>query len=292
MKLFAIITTYYPDLNLLKNNISAFCDYVDDIYIWDNTPGELNCNLLNTAKQYKAKVFRLGNNVGLSVALNICYEIAKENGATHLLTMDQDSVWEDFEKFKKFYLKINKEVICGPSVNLSSNQDLKEEYHIITSGTIIPISILKQINGYCECFKIDGIDMEICDRARSFGYKVYSSGMGKLSQNFGDQIYHNLLGRKLTQLNYSVNRIYETAKSLAINGRAYKQEYFFLIKVILKVILGNSLGILIYENKPFPKIKARIKGFIDGIRYNLDKLEKSRHTLSQNIRRESIQIID
>ena len=34
----AIVVTYYPDKQLLGDNIAAFIDHVDKVLVWENTP--------------------------------------------------------------------------------------------------------------------------------------------------------------------------------------------------------------------------------------------------------------
>ena len=262
MKLLAIVITYYPDLPLLAKNISAYHKDVNGIVIWDNTPGKIDGEFQSLC------------------ALNLCTIYARKNGYTHLLTMDQDSVWSNFKQFKEFYIRQNRDFICGPSVNNRTNELLKKELHIITSGTIMPIKILDVIGGYCESFKLDGIDMEVCDRARLFGYDVFSSKMGELYQNFGDQIKKNILGLEFTQLNYSPERIYENAKSLSIIGRAYSQEKYYWLNVFVKIFLG-SMCRFVLENQSLIKIKSLIKGFNDGFKFKLKELELNRLKLSK-----------
>lgn len=106
MKLLSVIVSYFPNFQDLIKGINSIINDVDQIIIWENTPlNEVNYNKNQLLEQYPKIVFlREKDNVGIGRALNQAAKYALENGFTHLLTMDQDSFFEEGEllTFKKF----------------------------------------------------------------------------------------------------------------------------------------------------------------------------------------------
>ena len=69
--IFAVLILYKPKLNEVKYNIQQFIDKVDELLLWDNTPGGLS----EEAKLYllfspKISYKTLFENMGVSYALN------------------------------------------------------------------------------------------------------------------------------------------------------------------------------------------------------------------------------
>jgi len=289
MKLIGIVVTYFPDLKLLDENLSKFINDIDELIIFDNSPLDYRIKLQVISQKYNASIWGNGSNWGISVALNLCSRYAYKKGYTHMLTMDQDSIWDNFSRFKKFVEYQNNDNIFGPSINNHTNEILRSELHIITSGTIMPLNTLKRIGGYHELFKIDGIDNEVCDRARMYGYNVYSSSMGALKQTFGSQIYHKVGFFKFTVLQYSPNRLYENIKCLIITGRKYKQEKYNWTNKIIKLCVFNALKILFFEKNRIKKMEAIFKGFRDGFKLDKNILDVSRAYISDQIPLHTVQ---
>ena len=96
-RILAIVVTYYPEKELLEKNVSAFINDVEKILIWENTP---NDKKLLYRFLSDPKVDYCGDGVNsISHALNYAWKYAETNGYNYLLTMDQDSVFENFSLF-------------------------------------------------------------------------------------------------------------------------------------------------------------------------------------------------
>ena len=96
-KILAIVVTYYPEKELLERNVQAFIDHVDKVLIWENTPSP---DKLDYRFIEHEKVVYYGDGINsISRALNYAWEYANENGFDYLLTMDQDSYFENFDYY-------------------------------------------------------------------------------------------------------------------------------------------------------------------------------------------------
>ena len=97
LKLGAVVISYdYSDEQLFEN-VKRYIDDVDLMIIWDNTPQERKKlrNEFWINQKTKTLIQTTGKNEGIGYALNRAVECAKQYECTHLLTMDQDSIWRD-----------------------------------------------------------------------------------------------------------------------------------------------------------------------------------------------------
>ena len=98
-----------------------------------------------------------------------------------LLTMDQDSSFEG--DFLKKYITCTaqftgKEDVAMFGVNYLERIDQKDYcnsravIHLITSGSIMNLSLFKNIGGFDEKLFIDEVDLEYCFNSLSKGFKI------------------------------------------------------------------------------------------------------------------------
>lgn len=269
----AVVITYNPDKILLQKNIDSFIDYVDKVLIWNNTPNDIrneSCKIY--ADDHKVIYKGAGDNVGIPKALNYAWKYAFNKGYDYLLTMDQDSVWYDFESYRDAVFKKNKDelCICGPyaleNINSKpSNNGFVINRWQITSGMLIKTELLDAIGGYNEFFKVDCVDIEFCLRAKHKGYYSYYCSNGFLRQQYGLPFTVGFCGRTISYVYYSPFRVEGIFEGHLLLYRKYKESS--LISDIKKNYLRNSIKALIL-GKNVPRIalfKAMALGFIKGI---------------------------
>lgn len=268
-RILSIIIVYNPDLDLLLKNIKSFVQDIDLLLIWENTT--LSDEQKRTISQISPSKIIYHNemqNKGISYPLNYAWKYAQQHDFNFLLTMDQDSIWENFNLYINNCLKrvSYEQAIFGPSLDININQQLFiPKKYVITSGCFIPISILNKIGGYETNFFVDGIDIELCHRARTFGYNTYKVNHCRLIQRFGNPQVINILGFKYTTLNYSAQRLYNILYSHFIIIRKYK-DTFLLKQVLTLYILKTPIKIILGEKNKWDKLKAIYKGLSKGLK--------------------------
>ena len=89
MKLAGVVVLYNPDQKVIQN-ITSYINEVDVLYLVDNSSKDNS--LLFTHE--KAKYIPLHGNTGIAHALKVGATKAIDNGFHYLLTMDQDSMFE------------------------------------------------------------------------------------------------------------------------------------------------------------------------------------------------------
>lgn len=269
MKILAIVVTYHPEKELLEKNISAFIEDVDKVLVWENTP---ESEKFYYRFIYHEKVEYCGDGINsISRALNYAWRYARDNGYEYLLTMDQDSVWKNFKSFLEKTV-CNSSVpygIYGPCINRECNKELYYPKELITSGMLVPISVLNKVDGYNELFRIDGIDTWLCCVANEYGISSYEISGCFLEQRFGGLHKTSFLGHIFFTLDYPSWRLYEIYKSYVIIMRRFKVSHDLKMHFWTVIMWKDLVKILIVEKDKINKFKNIYRGVKDGLLFNL-----------------------
>ena len=264
----SIIVVYNPKVDLLVKDICSFIKNVDLLIIWQNSV------LSDDVREYISSLGNIifagnGINQGIPTALNYALSYAIKNGYDYLLTMDQDSVLENFDNYKNTVIKKNQEKSCivgayQTFLESKLSEDIFSEYKwVITSGTIFPIRVLKEIGGFETSFFIDTVDIEVCIRARKYGYKCYICRTGKLIQKYGVKHTIKMLNKTINYVVYSPDRIYGIFRNLTMLLITYRNKEISYELFTFSFIVIKSA---VFEKRNRTKsLLAMLSGIIDGI---------------------------
>jgi rhamnosyltransferase len=273
-KFSAVVVTYYPQVEELIVNIKKFIDFVDKLIIWENTPITDRKIYHVLLPEYNDKIIFLGTNKneGIAYALNRSTEWSIENEFSHMLTMDQDSLWDNFEFFKLQILKysINPGIgIFAPVIYEQHKNHLPEMTIVkdaITSGSVYNLKMINEIGGFREDFFIDAVDLEFCYWANRNGFKTIVLGDSYLKQKYGNVSVHKFLSRTYQTLNYSAARLFYIVRNHIFLWKEYPELSRFQKKRILRVyILGRLKEVCMFEKDKFGKIFSVFRGILYGI---------------------------
>ena len=277
MKILAIVTAYNPEPDLLVRSIASYIDGVDTLLIWRNSPVDEKGI---ASKFADGKIVFCGDctNAGIPKALNFARRFALENTYSHLLTIDQDSVWEDFKAFLGSATADSApKGIFGPKINgtagdpeylkgMPAGQTYIPYPFILTSGMLISSDILKRAGDWDESFFVDGVDMQFVFQAREHGIESYRTTAGNLVHRLGDTRTKSFLGKKYTVHNYSPDRLHDLYCSHIKILRKYKSASIMAPLFRRQNYRQRPLRILLGEKDKFRKIAAIISGIRDGRR--------------------------
>ena len=264
----SIIVVYNPKVDLLVKDICSFIKNVDLLIIWQNSV------LSDDVREYISSLGNIifagnGINQGIPTALNFALSYAIKNGYDYLLTMDQDSVLENFDNYKNTVIKKNQEKTCivgayQTFLESKLSEDIFSEYKwVITSGTIFPIRLLNEIGGFETSFFIDTVDIEVCIRARKYGYKCYICRTGKLIQKYGVKHTIKMLNKTINYVVYSPDRIYGIFRNLTMLLITYRNKEISYELFTFSFIVIKSA---VFEKRNRTKsLLAMLSGIIDGI---------------------------
>lgn len=270
IRLCAVVVTYHPNVTEVIENINRYIDDIDHLIIWRNTPYGSQSSDIQVDNQalepYKDKVSFMGTGVneGIAYPLNQAAKWAVVYGYTHLLTMDQDSYWEDFPVFKaQFIHAATKYKIIAPNVNwVWPKQDVKEANICITSGATYDLKLFEEVGYFCEDYFIDAIDTEMCYRALEHGYPTAILGHCNLKQHFG-----NTEKKKYCSTShYSPFRRYHIMRNHIWLWRNHSQIMDIAQKKRTAMMFPReTYKILAFEKFKFQKLRMLCKGVYDGL---------------------------
>lgn len=274
-KFYGTTILYNPNFQEVITNIESYIDYLDRLYIIDNSEQDSYKKLENyIKKKKKIEYFWLGENKGIAKALNIGKNKAIAENVDYFLTMDQDSSFGN--KFEEMlnWIKNNenlleKVAIISPLHYIKDNEIIKkssieEKSVVMASGNILNLEIIKEIGDFNEDFFIDEVDHEFCYRIREKGYKILCMNNIQLIHRLGE--LKNYYFFSVTNHNY-IRRYYITRNKL------YMMKMF--PKLRIKYLVGITIDffkILYFEKDKKRKIKYFFKGIKDFLNNKKGKL--------------------
>ncbi len=210
----AVIVTYNPDYSLLEQNISSLSKQVDRIIIVKNSGEEFDNRICNSL----VEKIQLKTNFGIAYAQNRGIEKAIDFGANFVLFSDQDTIFPDdyikkcieiYENNKSSYKiaavvplffnenkqELSRVMITKTKAISPETNKIYSLAHAISSGSFIPVSVLKVIGFMNERMFIDYVDNEWCWRATREGFSIICDTGLVISHSMGDN-YKKVLGRK------------------------------------------------------------------------------------------------
>ena len=273
MKLCVVVITYFPKIQDTVNNIYQYIEHIDHLIIWENTPIDERDKYKIVIPKYSNKISYMGveRNMGIAYPINKSIKWARQNGYTHIMTMDQDSEWADFISYKKEIGICEENNIAAyvPTIHniYTGRTQSQENQPIITSGTIHPISIFKHIGLFREDYFIDCIDTEFYYRSIVNNYKVKAITHGILKQKFGDTKQISIFGFYTS--GYTAFRRYHICRNNIWMWKEYRDhnilpKNFFFQEIILNIILKQTIKIALWESDKLNKIFSLYKGLYCG----------------------------
>lgn len=202
----AVISAYHPPAEL-AGRATALLDQVDRVVVVDD--GTASARALGFADE-RILVEELARNVGIAGALNRGIRLARSLGATHVLTLDQDSdVHEGYvaaalasmAEYRARGLRPGAVVpasVAGDPVTTigRSNRALDP----IQSGQVITMEAFDRLGGFDERFVIDAVDSEFTLRLRHFGWELLVVPGTDLGHSLGELTPLTIGGRHVRVL--------------------------------------------------------------------------------------------
>lgn len=259
MKLAAVVILYNP-MGGVYENIVSYGKMVDYLIVIDNSEFPDNSILEQIKTLKNVEIHSNTVNLGVSRALNIAAEIALKKGFKWMLTMDQDSKFEDaqFVAYKECMNRYSEDSHLGivginyesDSLKSSLQCDLKHVPIVITSGSVVNLKIYKQVGGFDESLFIDEVDSEYCYRLRKHTFKVCKFQNIYLTHNLGQMISHrNLITGRIFQRNiHSPIRIYYMTRNYLYVYFKYRKEFKNELKQNGFVVLNRVKNAILYSN--------------------------------------------
>lgn len=190
------------------------------LYVFDNSPSETKVKDI-TKYCSNIKYITAGKNLGLGVGLSVINATAYYEEYSSLIFFDQDTEFtvETLSYIYRFYCSKKSDGIEKYAVVMftSRTDDSKLEYEVkdvlvtISSGSLFILDRLVKLNWHNEKYFVDGVDYEVCLRARLKGFKV---GVCHNTPGFDHAIeqpdkFVRLCGKSIPLRRYNVTRIFD-----------------------------------------------------------------------------------
>lgn len=274
-----IIVSYNPDYEKLNTILESLLFQEIKIILVKNSqePVNLKFDLIN-----RIICIQLCKNMGIAYAQNVGIAEARKLESNWILFSDQDTKYPGnyvqklisiscehklknigalcpvfFDEIRNSYgaLTVGKTKLQIPEIGR-----IYELAHTISSGTLVPVSILDQVGGMDEKLFIDFVDNEWCWRLNSYGYKIYCITDVCIHHQLGDKIVKKfgikIVSRSQMRFYYIIRNGYYLTKTHYLSKSESFKYKLMLFKKMLEFILLYGFSV---KNIEFLK-KAKKNG--------------------------------
>jgi rhamnosyltransferase len=276
-RLIACVILYEPDDAVIKN-IDSYINYIDKLLIYDNSLTSKEFLFSNHSHKENIIYHFLHGNKGIASALNLAGREAIELGYQWLLTMDQDSSFNDYEFFRIFNEQTNKETtaIYAP-VHVDEydpNQSVQDVMFAMTSGNLLNLEIFKQIGGFEDKLFIDEVDHDYCLKAKNDGYSIKKICVS-INHSVGKHRNVSMFGRQEVFFIHTPLRLYYIVRNNFYVFQKYNNTFPQLVEHRKKMLRKSLIGNLVFDLIRAPqKLYYIIKGYMDFRNNRFGKLSK------------------
>lgn len=279
MKIAGTVIWYNPDEENISN-IETYIDYIDKLYIVDNSKNN-NSGLTENLKAEKIEYIPNKKNLGIAKALNIGCEKAADKGYEWILTMDQDSSFEKNEAKKYFrvfeYIENKKIGIISPNHVLKNDTNKIDENrtfiktdHVMASGNLLNLGVWNKVGRFDESLFIDEVDSDICLKVIDKGYKIIQLSKVKMFHELGSLQKRKFFFRNISVLNHNYIRKYYITRNkfyMWSKYKKYRMRYTYYI-------LNDFFKVVFYEKDKRRKLKYMFKGINDFFQNKMGGLDE------------------
>ena len=287
MKRYAgIVVLYQPKLKVYENMLT-YLEPLECVFVMDNST-EYNQELIDKIQANPKCIYlSMNGNLGLASALNKGCHMAYEKGFDYILTMDQDSSFEEgavsrlIEKAEQGTEKMG---IIAPNVTavypdsqtgerktayvLQAEDGEYDQTWVMTSGSLMNLTAFEDVGGFDEDFFIAHIDVDFGIRLTLARYETKMLGNAMIYQRFGHSMPKKILWKTVYPWYEAPDRTYYLFRNHTYMMKKYGKE----IKPLVHVSLANHLiKILLFEDKKWKKIWCAWLGYLDGRKGKMGK---------------------
>ena len=280
MKIAACVIVYNPDESIIQN-IQSYINYINRLYLIDNSES-INISLHNSFNSLShITIIHNGNNEGIAKRLNQACGLAINDGFNYLLTMDQDSYFDESAILKYFGCieTINEKNASMFGINyrqkkIEENCSYKEVKFLITSGSVINLKTYPTIGGFDENIFIDFVDTEYCFRSIQKGFKIIELSNIYMHHSLGESVekYSLKTLKKTSRSFHSATRLYYMTRNFFYIDYIYKKDFSAELKILKKDLVNRIKNKILYGSKRFRTLKTLYKAIKDFRANKMGKL--------------------
>lgn len=263
-QVYAVVVWFHPTAVEVEA-IRLYRNEVAGVIVVDNSDTD---NRALLADDPSVTYMPLLQNRGIAAALNVGCRWAQEAGAVWVLTMDQDSRWDQHSVTQYIaeanrYEQLSSTAIFSPFQDCDGRPD-KHHRHgryeqrqvVMCSGNLLRLSAWQEVNGFQETFFIDYVDDEICCHVRNRGWQVVRTNNILLSHSLGNGV-QTIGATRHIYVAHPAWRYYYIAR----NARRMQQLYPTMRKYYAKQLRKYVKRLLLYDwNDKWNKLREFLRG--------------------------------
>lgn len=280
-----VIVSYHPD-NGFPQRLSLILPQVNEIVIVDNSASdEMKKRLLKLKDNNKINIISNDRNRGIATALNQGIHWAQKHGYTWVLTLDQDTIPEEFmvttliSVYETVIDKDKTAVIGSNYVDMNSHKIMIRSKArtnrlwtmrkaVITSGSLISLNVFADIGPFRDEFFIDEVDHEYCLRASARGYHIILALKPLMKHSLGETKSYTLLGIPgliMNATNHPPFRWYYITRNRLILTGEYLFKDMNVAVVYFFLLLRSITTMCCFEKCRLEKTKYILLGVLDAL---------------------------
>jgi rhamnosyltransferase len=290
--LVSIVVCYKTDLKKFKGIIQNHINNFHHVIIVNNSP-EIPLDFFSMSK---TSIINNQGNIGLSLALNIGISEAKKQGFEAVALFDQDTeLPSNFTQQALYYINryqgenpvavyspiYHNQVINETASHINfkpfrlvrssvAESDYAHPHYVITSGSIIPMSVLDDVGLMLEELFIDFVDIEWCLRARKKGYEIVALNRVMINHHLGEYVVH-FMGHRYAI--HSPMRMYYYFRNAIFLYRLRGIDWNWRIVDSARNLFRFLFYMLFVKNR-WTYFKCITKGYYHGLIKKMGKLEE------------------
>lgn len=282
-KIAGVVILYNPGKEVIKN-ILSYSGHIAKLYMVDNSQRPSTIHLEQSLHGINYEIIHDSANRGIAYRLNQVANLAINNDYDLLLTMDQDSFFEesDILHYMKCSDAINWNFLAMAGVVFDGQKDnlsgceLTLVTDLITSGSILNLHLFNSIGGFDENLFIDEVDHDYCYTAIEKGYNIGRFENIKLTHTLGEQSQQRSF--KNFQLSsralHSPIRLYYMTRNYLYVKQKHPGLFINEMKNKRKSLLVRIKNNLLYGNDRLKILKYILKGVLDFKNHKMGALSK------------------
>lgn len=290
----AVIVSYRPDIELLRRALVAVRQQVQLIVLIDNGSSQETVDRIRElCLNAEARLIPCGENLGVAGGHNLGILCAREQGCSHVLLLDQDSVpapdmmqrlWRALNTLSQSGVRV---AGVGPQyvdeytgsvspfvrfgrlmirrIHCSSNQStgFVETDFLITSGSLIPIKVFDDVGLFEIGLFIDHVDTEWVLRVKHKGYKVFGVCGAVMHHSLGSATFRFWFFRWRNVPLHSPERHYYVFRNSVVLFRRPYAPRQWVVNGITRLV-HMSLFYPIFAPQRLRRIRLMLKGLRHG----------------------------
>ena len=268
-----MLSLYSPPESLLTN-IATYIDYIDKLFVVDNSPDNNNTICIDLLAQFPhVEIVTSEKNIGIAGALNRCISLAKKENYLWMLTMDQDSYFDKSQASRFFYslpmIDKARVAIISPSHEEVGAGIEGCEYQktdsVMTSGNLLNLSLVEKIGMFDEDLFIDCVDHDYCLRAKLSGLDVFQAKNCSIEHEVGTPYNGSFLWGCIKRRFHihSPKRMYFIVRNSLYMNKKYRNAFPEYMSIHNKEVFHKISKTLRYGNNRALCLKYIIKGYLD-----------------------------